>query len=199
MNLKIIAGTLGLVGVYFLLTSATTKKKKLKLLFIGDSNTDNPYSYADKIKEKFPNYEVKKIAKKGEGTKWMLENLTNDLKENKYDIITFLGGSNDVYGGYPLEKTKQNILNIQKLIKNNGAKSVLVTPPNKKFFPENTLQKLKNLDTLIAWEKEQDFDHIIDFFEMTDKLDLFNADFRHPNTKAHDILADVYIKSTGIA
>lgn len=199
MNIKVIGGTLALVGLYVLLTSSTTKKKNLKLLFIGDSNTDNNYSYADKIKAKFPNIEVKKVAKGGQGTKWMLENVEEDLKNNKYDIITFLGGSNDIYGGVPLQTTKDNILKIRQMIKDNGARAILVTPPNKKFYPKNTAEKLKNLDDLIAWEKQQDFDSIIDFYNMTDKLDLFNPDFRHPNSDAHVILADVFVKSTGIA
>lgn len=199
MNIKVLGGSLALVGLYVLLTSSTTKKKKLKLLFVGDSNTDNKYSYADKIKDRFPNIEVKKIAKVGKGTKWMLENLEEDLKNNKYDIITLLGGSNDVYGGVPLQQTKDNILKIKKIIKDSGAKAILVTPPNKRFYSENTLEKLKNLDDLIAWEKQQDFDSIIDFYSMTDKIDLFNPDFRHPNSDAHVILANVFIKSTGIA
>jgi len=199
MNIKVIAGTVALVGLYVLLTSSTTKKKNLKLLFIGDSNTDNKYSYADKIKDRFPNNEVKKIAKGGQNTKWMLENLEKDLKDNKYDIITFLGGSNDVYGGVPLQTTKDNILKIRQLIKDNGAKAILVTPPNKRFYSNNTAEKLKNLESLIAWEKQQDFDSIIDFHDMTDKIDLFNKDLRHPNSDAHVILANVFIKSTGIA
>ena len=200
MNIKAVGGTLALVGLYVLLTSSTTKKKILKLLFVGDSNTDNTYSYADKIKKRFPNITVEKVAKHGEGTKWMVENLENKLKDNTYDIITFLGGSNDVYGGnVPLQTTKNNILKIRQMIKDNGAKAILVTPPNKKFFPENTAEKLKKLDDLIAWEKQQDFDSVIDFHEITDKIDLFSSDFRHPNSDAHVILADVFVKSTGIA
>ena len=132
MNIKAIGGTLALVGLYVLLTSSTTKKKILKLLFVGDSNTDNTYSYADKIKKRFPNITVEKVAKHGEGTKWMVENLENKLKDNTYDIITFLGGSNDVYGGnVPLQTTKNNILKIRQMIKDNGAKAILVTPPIK--------------------------------------------------------------------
>lgn len=199
MNIKVIGGAVALVGLYVLLTSSTTKKKNLKLLFIGDSNTDNNYSYADKIKAKFPNIEVDKVAKGGQGTKWMVENLETKLKDNKYDIITFLGGSNDVYGGVPLQTTKDNILKIRKMISDNGAKAVLVTPPNKKFYPKNTTEKLKNLEDLITWEKQQDFDSIIDFNAMTDKVDMFNPDLRHPNSDAHVILADVFVKSTGIA
>jgi len=199
MNIKVIGGVVALAGLYVLLTSATTKKKNLKLLFIGDSNTDNTYSYADKIKKRFPNITVDKVAKGGQGTQWMVDNVEKKLKDNKYDIITFLGGSNDVYGGVPLQTTKDNILKIRKMISDNGAKAVLVTPPNKKFYPKNTAEKLKNLDDLIAWEKQQDFDSIIDFFNMTDKLDLFNPDFRHPNSDAHVILADLFVKSTGIA
>jgi len=199
MDIKVVGGLVALTGIYVLLTSSTIQKKKMKLLFIGDSNTDNNYSYADKIKATFPNIEVHKIAKVGKGTQWMIDNAEKDLKDNKYDIITLLGGSNDIYGGVPLQTTKDNILKIRKMISDNGARAVLVTPPNKKFYPKNTTEKLKNLEDLIAWEKQQDFDSIIDFYSMTDKLDMFNPDFRHPNSDAHVILADVFVKSTGIA
>lgn len=198
MDIKVVGGLVALTGIYVLLTSSTIQKKKMKLLFIGDSNTDNNYSYADKIKATFPNIEVHKIAKVGKGTQWMIDNAEKDLKDNKYDIITLLGGSNDIYGGVPLQTTKDNILKIRKMISDNGARAVLVTPPNKKFYPKNTTEKLKNLEDLIAWEKQQDFDSIIDFYNMTDKLDMFNPDFRHPNSDAHVILADVFVKSTGL-
>jgi lysophospholipase L1-like esterase len=198
MSLRIIGGSVALLGAYILLTSFT-RKKKLNLLFVGDSNTDNKNSYADKVKLAFPTYRVDKVAKWGEKTKWMLDNLETHLKGKKYDIITFLGGSNDVYGDIPLEETKSNILKINKLIKDNGAKSVIVTPPNKKFFPENDPVKNKKLLDLIEWEKKQDFDYLIDFHNLTDKVDLFASDLRHPNSEAHQILANLYIKTTGIS
>ena len=198
MSLRIIGGSFALLGAYILLTSFT-RKKKLNLLFVGDSNTDNKNSYADKVKLAFPNYRVDKVAKWGEKSKWMLDNLETHLKGKKYDIITFLGGSNDVYGDVPLEETKSNILKINKLIKDNGAKSVIVTPPNKKFFPENDPIKNKKLLDLIEWEKKQDFDYLIDFHNLTDKIDLFASDLRHPNSEAHQILANLYIKTTGIS
>lgn len=199
MNLKPIAGTLLLAGAYVLLTSSTTRKK-YRFLFIGDSNTDNKYSYADKLKLKFPDSKFDKVAKWGEKTKWMLENLENHLKTNKnYDFIALLGGSNDVYGGIPLEQTKSNILKINNLIKKDGAKSILISPPNKMFFPENDKEKNDKLQELINWEKQQDFDFFIDFHDLTDKKDLFMSDLRHPNQEAHQILADLFQKTTGIA
>jgi len=198
MNIKVLGGTIALVGLYFILTSSTTRKK-YKFLFIGDSNTDNKNSYADKLKLKFPDSKFDKVAKWGEKTKWMLENLENHLKTNKnYDFIALLGGSNDVYGGIPLEQTKSNILKIRDLIKKDGAKSILISPPNKKFFPENDKEKNQKLQDLIDWEKKQDFDFFIDFHDLTDKVDLFMSDLRHPNQQAHQILADLYQKTTGI-
>lgn len=196
-NVKVLGGLVILVGGYYLLTSSS--KRPLKILFVGDSNTFAPYSYADKLKLKYPQFEIKKIAKIGEPTSWMLQNLEEDLKNNKYDIVAILGGSNDVYGNTKLDLTKNNLTKMKELIKNSGAKSVLVTPPNKKFFPKNTIQKLNNLNDLISWEKKQDFDYVIDFHDMTDKLDLFSSDLQHPNSNAHDILANVFEKTLGIA
>ena len=42
------------------------------ILFVGDSNTEAPWSYADKIKKMYPNISVKKIAKHSMKTDWIL-------------------------------------------------------------------------------------------------------------------------------
>jgi hypothetical protein len=202
-------GTIALIGGYLLLTSATTKKaskpllsgKKNNLLFVGDSNTFNDWSYADKIKSVLKdNVNVTKLSKWGESTNWMIKNLPEQLKKDKYDFIAVLGGSNDIYGGgITLDKTKENLLAMDKMIKDSGAKSVFITQPSKKFFKQNTSEKQAKLDELVSWMKKQDFDYLLDFYSILDRASLFKSDMRHANSDAHKILADLYIKSTGIA
>lgn len=203
-------GTIVLIGGYLFLTSATIKKnkkqtlstgKKNNLLFVGDSNTFNDWSYADKIKALLKDSaNVTKLSKWGENTDWMIKNLPEQLKKDKYDYIAVLGGSNDIYGGgFPLERTKKNLLDMDKMIKDSGAKSVFVTQPSKKFFGQNTPEKQAQLDELVAWMKKQDFDYLLDFNSILDRATLFKSDMRHANSDAHKILADLYIKTIGIA
>ena len=178
-----------------------------KLLFVGDSNTDNDWCYANQIKELFPLYTIHKVAKWGEKTGWMLANLEKWLKNTntKYDVIALLGGSNDIYGGIPLEQAKENITRIKKLIEDSGAKSMIITPPSKKFFPGKDAEKEKDLAALIRWEKAQNFDYFIDFNEITSKSPVdannkpiwFHSDLRHPNRIPHGILAKEYLRLTG--
>ena len=84
------------VGIVYYFNKS--KEKNINsILFIGDSNTVANYSYADKLRQSFPNLKVKKIAKVGEKTDWALNELQKELSKNKYDIVAVLIGSNDIY------------------------------------------------------------------------------------------------------
>ncbi len=75
-----------------------------KMLIIGDSQsaikgekTDITYTYPNLLKPKLKEIgvELDVLAKGGMTTAWMLENLPNQLKSNKYDIVMIYGGGND--------------------------------------------------------------------------------------------------------
>lgn len=198
-NIKIVLG--GLIGgavIGFGLIYLSKKygknrsNEKIKsILFIGDSNTAANYSYADQLKKDFPNLTIKKIAKVGEKTDWMKSELEKELKNNKYDVVAILGGSNDIYAGRKLDLTKNDLDYMYNLIHSKGSKVLGVTPPNKDYYINKTEAKQKQLSDLIDWMKSnKNIDYLIDFHKITaDKKYFSSGDgYLHANSSAHNIL-----------
>lgn len=173
-------------------TSQKDGDKKIKsILFIGDSNTAANYSYADQLKKIYPNLKIKKIAKVGEKTDWMKTQLTNELKNNKYDIVSVFGGSNDIYALGKTDATKKNLDEMYEIIHDSGAKVLAVTPPNKDFYVNKTEQKQKLLSDLIDWMKSnKKIDYLVDFHSITADKKFFSSSdgYLHANSSAHKIL-----------
>ena len=170
-----------------------TTDKETSILFIGDSNTVSSYSYADQLKKMFPNLKIKKIAKVGEKTDWMKTQLTNELKNNKYDVVAILSGSNDIYALGKIDSTKKNLDAMYKMIHDSGAKVLAVTPPNKDFYTKKTEQKQKLLYDLIDWMKNnKNIDNLVDFHKITSDKKYFSSGdgYLHANSSAHKILAE---------
>lgn len=161
------------------------------ILFVGDSNTEAPWSYADKIKKMYPNISVKKIAKHSMKTDWILNELQKELAKNKYDVVSVLGGSNDIYATGKNDTAKTNLEKMYQISKGAGSKFVIVAPPNKNFYANATPEKQKSLQDLLNWEKNiAPKDHFIDFWTMTNNKTLFSKGdgYLHPQSAAHDIL-----------
>jgi hypothetical protein len=190
---------IGLAMTYY----SNNKNKRIKsILFVGDSNTMANFSYADQLKKDFPNITIKKIAKNGANTSWMKNELENDLKINKYDIISILSGSNDVYGGQKLDFSKNNLTDMYNLAHDKGSKVLAVTPPNKNFYVNKTEAKQKILSDLVSWIKNnRDVDYLIDFYNMTDNKNYFtSADgYLHPQSSAHKLLKDKTVEKLNLA
>lgn len=163
------------------------------ILFVGDSNTEAPWSYADKIKKMYPAISVKKIAKHSMKTDWILNELKNELAKNKYDVVSVLGGSNDIYATGKNDTAKANLEKMYQISKGAGSKFVIVAPPNKNFYTNATPEKQKSLQDLLNWEKNTaPKDYFIDFWTMTNNKNLFSKGdgFLHPQSAAHDILTN---------
>lgn len=196
----------------------------LNLLFVGDSNTasaargefygwwvdrllDNPLD----INSTEDRVTVETVAKGGEGTQWMIDNLTTHLASKSkgfYDIITILGGSNDIWNGTSpkdAEYVKTNIQSLVKLAEDHGARAVVISPPSKLFHtPRGSStegdKKLDELQKLVDWEKETYAGRFINFNWITSpaggatEAD-FEADRRHlkPEPK-HRELAQLWIQ-----
>ena len=196
VNKNIIYGVIGglVIGLGLIYLSRRKKSDKVtSILFIGDSNTAANYSYADKLKRQFPNIDVKKIAKVGEKTDWMKNQLQNELNKKDYDIIIILGGSNDVYALGKTDSAKQNLNAMYDLIHSKGAKVIAVTPPNKDFYVNKTEAKQKLLFDLIDWMKSnKKIDYLIDFHKITSDKKYFSPSdgYLHANSLAHEILAN---------
>jgi lysophospholipase L1-like esterase len=182
---------------YFTIKKLTKKDlSKASFLFIGDSTTANPNGYVEKIQAKFPNAKIKKIAKVGEKTDWMLDQLKKELATGaKYDVISILGGSNNIFGELRIDKAESDLDEMYSLAKKNGAMVVAITPPNKSFFSNTTDKHRKLISDFDKWLKaNKKVDVFIDLNKLVDKKELFASDYQHINNKGHEILADAYLK-----
>lgn len=209
-NIKIVIGGLiggAIIGFGLIYLSKKYGKgssigKIKSILFIGDSNTAANFSYADQLKKDFPNLTIKKIAKVGEKTDWMKSELEKELKNNKYDVVAILGGSNDIYAGRKLDSTKSDLDYMYNLIHSKGAKVLGVTPPNKDYYVNKTEAKQKQLYDLIDWMKSnKNIDYLIDFHKITSDKKYFSSGdgYLHANSSAHNILKKQAIDELNIA
>ena len=189
--------------VVLLMYQLSKKPKPLirKILFVGDSNTVANFSYANKIKQSHPDLTVKIIAENGKNTSWMLSKLKSELSKEKYDVVSILGGSNDIYGGLPFSVTKSNLLEMEKLIKSNHSIPIFVSPPSKSFYVNKTPAKELALKNLIDWMNDHRFDNLIDFNSITNFKNLFSPSdgYLHPQAKAHVELANNFTKKVDIS
>ncbi|MBC7412364.1 MAG: hypothetical protein H7331_07910 [Bacteroidia bacterium] len=193
----VIAAVVGL-----LLFSGKKKNNSItSILFIGDSNTATPFSYADQLAKKFPTIRMKKIALIGAKTDWILAQLKSELTKNKYDLVCVMGGSNDIYALSKIDNAEQNLNSIYNISHQNGAKVLAITPPNKNFFIKRTDLKQKLLFSLINWIKSnQNTDYFVNFWDITNNKSFFTvADgFLHAQSPAHKILANTIINTINL-
>lgn len=196
----------GAVVIFVLLLSLFVYLKlrglscKSKILFLGDSNTAGSWSYADKVISFCGSSNMKKIAKVGAKTSWMLSELQNELNKNDYDAVVILSGSNDIFGSLSIDSAKTNMNNMLELIKSKGAKSIVINPPSKKYYSNTTNQhKQLILDWTFFLKNHKLPYKFIDFESITEKdRSLFAGDMIHINSKGHQLLADQFINDLNL-
>lgn len=191
----------------------SAQPEPMNLLFVGDSNTASTSGgkfYGWWIQKLLQNrVNIERVAKGGEGTQWMIDNLGPHLAgKNKgyYSIITILGGSNDIWGGRDFEYTKTRIETLVRMAEEHGARAVVVSPPSKEFLPDVvkgldwTKPKLAELKKFVDWEKQTYGDRFVNFNWITSpaggaKVSDFESDGRHlrPQPK-HEELAKHWIQ-----
>jgi lysophospholipase L1-like esterase len=94
----------------------TKKKSPKSILFIGDSITADPqWSYPALIRKAKPDLNIDVLAKPGQTTKWMVDNLPLKLAAKKYDRVYVYGGVNDAYNSY-IKVPDTPVANVQKMI-----------------------------------------------------------------------------------
>lgn len=168
------------------------KKPVRSILFIGDSNTVAPFSYADQLKKLYPGIVIKKIAQNGAKTDWALPQLRDELARNKYDAVAILLGSNDIYATGKTDQAKANLNQMYLLAKANGADVMAVTPPNKDYYVNKTEAKQQLLHDLVNWiGNNPNKDYFFNFWDITKDKSLFSSSdgYQHPQARAHQILA----------
>lgn len=198
-SLLIGAGILAVgTGIAMIVKSSSVRKVSPfgKILFIGDSYTAGSNSYADQLKKLMPNIEIKKIAKVGEKTDWMLANSLNEIANNKYDAVFILGGINDVYALSNISSTESNLQSIYDAAKKSGAKVIGITIAPTDYYSLYTPVKGQLTDSLNSWIKRNktittsiDFNKILKSGGKQD-TSLFVADKLHASTKGHEMLAN---------
>jgi hypothetical protein len=169
-------------------------------LFIGDSNTAGSTSYADQFMSFCQNPKNKKIAKSGAKTSWMLPELEKELAVNKYDVVTILAGSNDIFARLSINDAKANMDKMFQLAKDNGAKVVSITPPYKGHFPRTTDKHWKLIGEWNEYLRKHPIpSKYIDFSSIVQDKSLFASDNQHVNKTGHGVLKDAFIKTLNIA
>lgn len=176
--------------------------KKESLLFVGDSVTAGSISYPLVIKPQLPNSIVDVLAKGGMTTKWMLDNLPNQLSSKKYDRVYIYGGINDAFNdSISIQTSINNIQKMVDLITNTGAKAVIIIGYNMdtstdyrkipitkyvsdatKYLPMITKYK-KYQSSLLSDIKNAQFIGKFEIGPLSDGL--------HPNKSQHTIIANI--------
>jgi lysophospholipase L1-like esterase len=127
------------------------------MLFVGDSITAIDYNgtpvtftYPNLLKKELEPKGIKidVLAKGGKRTDWLLSNLTEKLKTNKYDRIYIYGGVNDMFSAVTKDKALQNVQDMVDLSIKNGAEPyVIVGYDAEKFMDENKLKPTSYVPT----------------------------------------------------
>ena len=193
-------------------------KNPKKILFVGDSqvaikNADGQaitYTYPNIVREKNPDKVIDVLALGGKKTSWMLENLKDALKSNKYDRIYIHGGGNDVNSPTPLTETISNFQTMVNMANDNGADTYVVLGykiegESGKFGNPNILPLTPYVTSAEQWkpyvEKRKELQkllgskiqnaHIVPIYD----LKSLTADGIHPSAAGHQIVAEKILET----
>ena len=192
-----------------------------KILFVGDSVTAvKDYRNNNAIKSTYPNMvksaleprgiSVDVLAKGGETTRWMLENLRTHLQNNKYDRIYLYGGINDAWNNsIAPDKTLDNVKAMIDLAKQNGADMFVMQG----YEPIGFMDYKKMPVTRYQKSKEDNIPLINEYiqyqnalsrlqkdrgdFRIVPKVDLGSrtGDGIHPNGEGQRMIAEAVLKT----
>jgi lysophospholipase L1-like esterase len=172
------------------LLSEQTESKKLRVLFVGDSQTAAKYSYAYNI---LRSGDVTGViaAKNGASTAWILDKVKANA-DKKYDVITIMGGGNDG-GAKSADMAIKNLSDAYTIAKRSGARVVAVSNPTKRYvvkgdkyfrpggYPSN--------DIIARWINSQKISDVtIDTNTYGQRS--FSKDHVHLNPEAHASIAN---------
>jgi GH24 family phage-related lysozyme (muramidase)/lysophospholipase L1-like esterase len=164
-------------------------KKKIRVLFIGDNETNADWSYA-RLLLRTRQITGNIIARNDVSTSSVLTMLQNSISE-KYDVVSIMAGGNDGASRSPYSAIK-NFEAMFSLVKNAGAKLVVITNPTKEFVTSRDKYYKKDgypsNDKISNWlQTSTPADVVIDTGEFTE-LD-FTKDHVHLDTDAHKQIA----------
>jgi lysophospholipase L1-like esterase len=194
-------------------------KNPKKILIAGDSQSaiktasgkNITFTYPNILMKNLPNVKIDVLAIGGKTSAWLLQNLPNQLKKEKYDrIYIYIGGNDTSNASIKLETTLSNIQKMVDLGNNNGA-DVFVNLGYKvegtagkfgNYKIMNLTRYLKKQEDWIPYiEKRKELQRLIpktiigaNFIPIYD-LNKNTNDGIHPNSIGHKIVADKFMDS----
>jgi lysophospholipase L1-like esterase len=214
MNKKLFYGVTTVIGlglIYLTVKKFFGKKLPKSMLFVGDSITaididGKPvtYTYPNILKKELEPKGIKidVLAKGGKRTDWLLSNLTEKLKTNKYDRIYIYGGVNDMFSAVTKDKALQNVQDMVDLSIKNGAEPyVIVGYDAEKFMDENKLKPTSYVPTKAGMVKlknryidyQNSIPSTIKRATIVEKINIpssMTADGVHPTPSGQKLIAD---------
>jgi len=204
---------IGITIIYFTVKKFFGKKAQQpvgSVLFVGDSITAIEYkgkpvtwTYPNIVKKELApkNVKVDVVAEGGRRTDWLLTNLTEKLKTNKYDRVYIYGGVNDMFSSTTKQTALQNVQKMVDLIKSKGGEPyVIIGYDAKTFMDENKLVPTSYVPTKAGMIKlknryidyQNSIADTIKGATIVDKFDIpssMTSDAVHPTPSGQKIIA----------
>jgi lysophospholipase L1-like esterase/GH24 family phage-related lysozyme (muramidase) len=168
--------------------------KKIRVLFVGDSQTAAPWSYARLLLQK-KEIDGDIVAKNGASTAAVLKMLRDNISE-KYDVVSIMAGGNDGAAAKPFGAI-ENFTAMFSLVRKYNAKLVVITNPTKKFVRKGDTYYKENgypsNDKISDWLQTQTTSDVVIDTGDFDELD-FTKDRVHLDRDAHERIASQWIR-----
>ena len=216
MNKKLfytVTTMIGITIIYFTIRKFFGKKAQPvgSVLFVGDSITAIEYkgkpvtsTYPNFIKKELESKKVKVdvVAQGGKRTDWILANLTEKLRTNKYDRVYIYGGVNDMFSTTSKQRALSNVQKMVDLIKSKGAEPfVIIGYDAKTFMDENKLKPTSYVPTKAGMielknkyvDYQNSIANTITGATIVDKFDIpstMTTDAIHPTPSGQKIIAN---------
>ena len=108
--------------------------------------------------------------------------------KHKPDLVILCHGANDIYFKHDITKLKENLLAMIELIEQSGSKVLLIGVSNFALLSKD-IHKVYNE---VADESGVLFEENI--FRIVFSSNLLKIDYRHPNAKGYERMADAFIE-----
>lgn len=172
------------------------------ILYAGDSLTVSSSSYADHVATHCKSVTLpQKLAKTGERTSWLVENLPSRLSPSINAVSVWMG-LNDIYAHRNIESTKLNLQKIYDMIHKNGSKVIALTIPRTLGYPLSDSDTRRLTEELNHWIRNNssvdilvDAEKILSRGTSTTLSEFLNIDKLHVNSTGNWYIFEEFIKN----
>lgn len=160
----------------------------VKALFVGDSQTYWPgVSYANRLLAS-DDIKGKNISKNGASLSKIKSFLRQGMMQDKYDVITIMGGGNDSHKSAPDYSIYDDMYDV---VKRGNTLLIAITNPTKNNLSKEKRSKYPSNEKLANHVRlNSKPDVVIDVNKEYSDKSYFNSDMVHINSKAHKRLAN---------